>query len=149
MRRTRPPPFAGQGLNMGMRDAANLSFKLHLVLTGKAPDALLDTYEAERKPPSKATIRGSVRNGRLIQTANPFRQWLRDALFFLARRSPRVKARFMAAGFRKPPYREGFIGDSDAAGAPFVRERDGQDRARPDPPGRRALLETSRSSSKD
>ncbi len=43
------PPFLGQGLGAGIRDVANLAWKLALVQNG-APDALLDTYVAERKP---------------------------------------------------------------------------------------------------
>ncbi|SFF45193.1 2-polyprenyl-6-methoxyphenol hydroxylase [Actinacidiphila alni] len=44
------PPFGGQGLNLGMQDAFNLGWKLAAVLRGKAPEALLDTYHAERHP---------------------------------------------------------------------------------------------------
>lgn len=43
------PPFLGQGMCQGIRDVANLSWKLAAVLQGKAEDALLDTYGAERK----------------------------------------------------------------------------------------------------
>lgn len=42
------PPFTGQGMCQGIRDVANLAWKLQYVLTGKAADALLDTYEIER-----------------------------------------------------------------------------------------------------
>jgi 2-polyprenyl-6-methoxyphenol hydroxylase-like FAD-dependent oxidoreductase len=41
-------PAGGQGMNTGIGDAVNLAWKLHSVLTGRAPDALLDSYEAER-----------------------------------------------------------------------------------------------------
>ena len=44
------PPFVGQGLGSGLRDAFNLTWKLADVLDGSAPESLLDTYEAERKP---------------------------------------------------------------------------------------------------
>ncbi|MHA6765572.1 FAD-dependent monooxygenase [Streptacidiphilus sp. PAMC 29251] len=43
-------PFGGQGLNLGLGDAANLGWKLALVACGKAPEALLDSYTAERRP---------------------------------------------------------------------------------------------------
>lgn len=115
------PPFAGQGLNMGVRDAANLSFKLHLVLTGRASEALLDTYEAERKPQSIETVKGAVTNGNLIQTSNPLKTRLRNLIFFLARHSKLVGGLFMGRGLRKPPYSEGFIEESKGAGAPMIR----------------------------
>jgi hypothetical protein len=41
-------PAGGQGMNTGIGDAINLAWKLHAVLTGRAPDALLDSYETER-----------------------------------------------------------------------------------------------------
>ncbi|MCF8604515.1 bifunctional 3-(3-hydroxy-phenyl)propionate/3-hydroxycinnamic acid hydroxylase [Gordonia sp. HY442] len=44
------PPFVGQGLGSGLRDAQNLTWKLADVLHGTAPESVLDTYEAERKP---------------------------------------------------------------------------------------------------
>jgi flavoprotein hydroxylase len=47
------PPFAGQGMCAGIRDAANLAWKLDLVLTGRAPDGLLDTYDQERRPSAR------------------------------------------------------------------------------------------------
>ncbi len=43
-------PFGGQGLNTGLGDAENLAWKLALVAAGRAAPALLDTYEAERRP---------------------------------------------------------------------------------------------------
>jgi 2-polyprenyl-6-methoxyphenol hydroxylase-like FAD-dependent oxidoreductase len=44
------PPTGGQGMNTGIQDAYNLAWKLALVLQGAAPDSLLDSYEAERRP---------------------------------------------------------------------------------------------------
>jgi 3-(3-hydroxy-phenyl)propionate hydroxylase len=51
------PPFIGQGLCAGIRDAANLSWKLAGVLAGELPATVLDTYQAERKPHVTALIR--------------------------------------------------------------------------------------------
>ena len=51
------PPFIGQGLGAGLRDAANLTWKLAGVLDGAMPDSVLDTYQAERKPHAQALIR--------------------------------------------------------------------------------------------
>ncbi|MEV3860185.1 bifunctional 3-(3-hydroxy-phenyl)propionate/3-hydroxycinnamic acid hydroxylase [Streptomyces sp. NPDC050095] len=65
------PPFAGQGLCTGLRDAANLAWKLELVLAGAAPDALLDTYEEERAVHARATVTASVDLGRIICVQDP------------------------------------------------------------------------------
>jgi len=72
------PPFAGQGLCAGLRDAANLAWKLDLVLAGTAPDALLDAYQAERLPEVRASIDFSVELGRVICVADPAEAAARD-----------------------------------------------------------------------
>jgi 3-(3-hydroxy-phenyl)propionate hydroxylase len=51
------PPFIGQGLCAGVRDAMNLSWKLSGVVFGDLPESVLDTYEVERKPHARAMIR--------------------------------------------------------------------------------------------
>ncbi len=65
------PPFLGQGMCAGIRDAANLAWKLERVIRGKAPDTLLDTYESERSPNVREYIRTAVRLGGLINTRDP------------------------------------------------------------------------------
>ena len=60
------PPFMGQGLCSGVRDAANLAWKLAEVVQGRAPDALLESYEAERRPHVAAVTAMSIEAGRLI-----------------------------------------------------------------------------------
>lgn len=51
------PPFIGQGMGAGLRDAMNLSWKIAGVLVGDLPESVLETYEAERKPHARALIR--------------------------------------------------------------------------------------------
>jgi 2-polyprenyl-6-methoxyphenol hydroxylase-like FAD-dependent oxidoreductase len=50
------PPTGGQGMNTGIQDAYNLAWKLALVLEGAAPESLLDSYEAERRPVGAAVV---------------------------------------------------------------------------------------------
>jgi len=57
------PPFIGQGLAAGLRDADNLAWKLTYVLTGRAGPGLLDSYETERRPHARALIKKAVRVG--------------------------------------------------------------------------------------
>jgi len=65
------PPFMGQGMCAGIRDASNLSWKLAAVVQGRADEALLDTYESERAPHVREFITTAVRLGRVIQTSDP------------------------------------------------------------------------------
>ncbi len=57
------PPFIGQGLAAGLRDADNLAWKLAHVLTGQAAEDLLATYDAERRPHARAMVKKAVRVG--------------------------------------------------------------------------------------
>ena len=63
------PPFLGQGLCAGLRDTANLAWKLAAVCQGRAPDALLDTYQRERHPHVREYIDLAVRLGAVIMKA--------------------------------------------------------------------------------
>lgn len=73
------PPFMGQGMCAGIRDASNLAWKLAAVVRGDAPDTLLDTYESERSPHVREFIQTAVRLGGVIQTTDPDVARRRDA----------------------------------------------------------------------
>lgn len=60
------PPFLGQGLCTGLRDVANLAWKLAMVTEGRAGDSLLDTYDTERRPHAAGVVAHAVDSGRLI-----------------------------------------------------------------------------------
>jgi 2-polyprenyl-6-methoxyphenol hydroxylase-like FAD-dependent oxidoreductase len=75
------PPFAGQGLCSGLRDAASLAWRLHLVLAGQAPEALLDTYGTERGAQVQAEIDFSVELGKIICVLDPAEAAARDENF--------------------------------------------------------------------
>jgi 3-(3-hydroxy-phenyl)propionate hydroxylase len=72
------PPFLGQGMCSGLRDAANLAWKLRDVITGVAPESLLDTYETERMEHVRAFIELAVELGSVIQTTDPEKARQRD-----------------------------------------------------------------------
>ncbi len=72
------PPFLGQGLCQGIRDAANLAWKLESVLRGAAPDSLLDSYGQERRGHA-AALTGIIKSiGGLIGERDPARAAARD-----------------------------------------------------------------------
>jgi 3-(3-hydroxy-phenyl)propionate hydroxylase len=71
------PPFVGQGFSSGARDAGNVAWKLDAVLRG-APQRLLDSYEAERRPHVTSMQRLAVRWGGVVQTTSPRTGWVRD-----------------------------------------------------------------------
>lgn len=79
------PPFAGQGLCSGLRDADNLAWKLAAVVKVGAPESLLDSYQAERGPHLRATIDMAVMMGRMVCTTHPVAAWLRDMKISLGR----------------------------------------------------------------
>jgi 2-polyprenyl-6-methoxyphenol hydroxylase-like FAD-dependent oxidoreductase len=70
-------PAGGQGMNLAIGDAFNLGWKLALVARGQARSALLDSYEAERRPVALAVLRGTDRGFALEVTANPVLVWIR------------------------------------------------------------------------
>ena len=72
------PPFAGQGMCSGIRDAANLAWKLDLVLGGRAAPELLATYEEERKPGAVFAIDLSIELGKVICVPDPVEAAARD-----------------------------------------------------------------------
>lgn len=72
------PPFFGQGMCHGLRDVANLAWKLPLVLDGGAPDTLLDGYQDEREPQVRSVIAAAVDAGRYICERDPAAAAARD-----------------------------------------------------------------------
>jgi 3-(3-hydroxy-phenyl)propionate hydroxylase len=75
------PPFLGQGMCAGIRDVANLAWKLQAIHAGRADEGLLDSYESERSPHVHAFIDLAVKLGAIIQTTDPDAARARDARF--------------------------------------------------------------------
>jgi len=84
------PPFAGQGMCSGLRDVFALAWRLDLILDGKAPDALLDSYTSERSGHIQHAIMFSVGLGQVICVTDPQEAAARDAQMFAARDNPEL-----------------------------------------------------------
>lgn len=83
------PPFAGQGLCSGLRDAANLAWKLAAIEQSGADAALLDTYQQEREPHARALIERAIAMGRVVCTLDPKEAAARDHGLLAERRAGR------------------------------------------------------------
>ena len=84
------PPFIGQGLAGGLRDADNLAWKLAYVLTGRAREDLLDTYDSERRPHATALVKKAVRVGWAMTGGQDHAAAVRRIALAAAVRSERV-----------------------------------------------------------
>jgi 3-(3-hydroxy-phenyl)propionate hydroxylase len=114
------PPFFGQGMCHGLRDVANLCWKLSLVSSGKADAALLDTYQAERDPHVRAIIGAALEAGRYICLLDRDAAAARDRE--LLRRAAEAPTR--TAGDLIPPLKSGVVlAGSAGAGERFIQPR--------------------------
>lgn len=105
------PPFLGQGMCSGIRDAQNLAFKLDLVLQGRRGPELLDTYQLEREPHVRAIIEKGVELGRVQTLRDSVAAATRDAQL-LAQRARRQAPEKLTM----PGLREGFLSGAARAG---------------------------------
>ncbi len=85
-------PFGARGGNSGIQDAANLGWKLALVAQGLAGDALLGTYDAERRPAAVENLRVTSRSARFLAPRSPAEHTLRRAVVALASRHAFARA---------------------------------------------------------
>jgi 3-(3-hydroxy-phenyl)propionate hydroxylase len=112
------PPWAGQGLNTGIRDATNLSWKLAAITAGHADGSLLATYEQERRPHAIAMVTLSDTLGRILAPRRPAAARARDRLLRALSALPGVREWILEMRFKPAPrYRQGFI----APGRPRAR----------------------------
>jgi 2-polyprenyl-6-methoxyphenol hydroxylase-like FAD-dependent oxidoreductase len=102
-------PIGGQGMNTGMQDAFNLGWKLALVVAGAARPALLDSYEAERRPIAAATLTGTDLATKVVTLRNPVAREVRNRLATLLTSLEVVQKRVLAqasetaVGYRASP----------------------------------------------
>lgn len=104
------PPFAGQGMNSGIRDAHNLSWKLGAVTANRITPALLETYAQERRPHAWSLIMMAVRMGQVMNPATRLRENLLVNAIRIANLVPAVRDYFMQMKFKpKPRFEAGFL----------------------------------------
>jgi 3-(3-hydroxy-phenyl)propionate hydroxylase len=104
------PPFAGQGLVSGLRDAANLSWKLSWVVRGRASPAILDSYQVERQPHAIACINFALFLGRLVMPRNRIKAALVHGAMLLSGKIPGLSDRFRKLEMKpKNQFREGLF----------------------------------------
>ena len=104
------PPFAGQGMNSGIRDAHNLAWKLAAVLGGQIGARLLDTYERERRDHVAAMIQLALHMGLIMAPRNRWSAWAIQSAFRLLRISPAAQKYLAQMKYKpEPRFLSGFI----------------------------------------
>lgn len=105
------PPFIGQGLGAGLRDAMNLAWKLAGVITGELPPLALDSYEQERKPHARQMIRLALAVGLAMTAGGDFGNLARRLLVTRMQLIPGMRSKIV--GSRTPAlHRSAFVGSS-------------------------------------
>lgn len=113
------PPWIGQGMASGIRDADNLCWKIAAVLRGEAGPAIFDSYEPERQPSVRELTRAAVFFGRVITERNAMLTHVRDAAFRAAMRTPLIGPWLRDGNWASQPnYGKGFVDPS--AGSDLV-----------------------------
>ncbi|MDB5598203.1 MAG: 2-polyprenyl-6-methoxyphenol hydroxylase-like oxidoreductase [Xanthobacteraceae bacterium] len=104
------PPFAGQGMNTGVRDASNLAWKLAAVIGGRLGPSLLDTYQAERRAHAWSMIRLAINMGRVMAPHTRLAGLAIRTLFHVASVVPPARQWLAQMRFKpKPRFTAGFF----------------------------------------
>jgi 3-(3-hydroxy-phenyl)propionate hydroxylase len=106
------PPFAGQGMNAGLRDAHNVAWKVASVVSGGASSDLLDTYFDERRDPAWDMIQLAVAMGEIVMPLDPAALEFRRLLLKALEPFPKVRDYLIQMRFKpRPRYQRGaFVG---------------------------------------
>ena len=114
------PPFAGQGMNSGVRDAHNLSWKLACAVRGTLGAGIFDSYQKERAPHAWSLIELAINLGRVMMPTSKFQAALVQNGFRIASLIPAVQNYFAQMKYKpKPFFKEGFLvpgGERDIVG---------------------------------
>jgi 3-(3-hydroxy-phenyl)propionate hydroxylase len=111
------PPFAGQGMNSGVRDANNLAWKLAAVVQGRLGPGLMASYEPERRGHARSMIEFALDIGRVMRPPNALAAFILEYGFLLLGLFPSARDYIAQMKFKPPPrFAQGFV-VPDAAGA--------------------------------
>jgi 3-(3-hydroxy-phenyl)propionate hydroxylase len=97
------PPFFGQGMNSGIRDATNLAWKLAAVTAGRAEPAVLDTYDSERREHAEKMVSFATRIGGMYQPRNLATEAIRDAFFRGVQKIPGARDYILQMKYKPAP----------------------------------------------
>ncbi|WP_119166003.1 FAD-dependent oxidoreductase [Algihabitans albus] len=113
-------PFGARGGNGGVQDTDNLCWKLAYVLQGKAPDSLLDSYDAERVPATDENLLNSTRSTDFITPKNAASRAFRDAVLELSESQPFARSWVNSGRLSKPAVlRASTLSSTEGAGMPI------------------------------
>lgn len=119
------PPWIGQGLNAGLRDACNLAWKAAWIVQGRLKPEALATYHDERHRHAKAMIELADLFGAVLSQTQPALAWLRDRTFMAIRNIPRLRDYVLQMKFKPMPrYTDGVVLDAernDGVGRMFIQ----------------------------
>lgn len=123
------PPWIGQGLNAGLRDAFNLAWKVAWILQGRLRPQALESYQAERHAHAKAMIELADLFGAVLSVTRPSTAWLRDRLLLALRHLPSLRDYVLQMKFKPMPrFTEGIVLDTtgprrNVIGRMFIQPR--------------------------
>lgn len=117
------PPFAGQGMCSGIRDANNLAWKLAMVISDGADIGVLDSYQAEREPHVRSIIETAIAMGQTVCILDESVAAARDAGMIAQRQSGTQNI-----SIRHPDLAGGFLTSTPGAGALFRQAVEGDRR---------------------
>ena len=104
------PPFAGQGMNSGIRDAHNLAWKLASVLRGATGQGMLDTYEIERKDHVEQMVKLALRIGKIMSPPSWIAATLTQVGFLALNLFPPARDYVAEMKYKPPPrFHAGFL----------------------------------------
>jgi 3-(3-hydroxy-phenyl)propionate hydroxylase len=111
------PPFFGQGMNSGFRDATNLAWKLAAVVSGRAAPAIVETYDIERRSHAATMVDFATRIGRMYRPRSTVTERLRDLVFRAVQAVPGGRDYILQMKYKPMPfYRDGIVVRHPSAG---------------------------------